>query len=394
MEEWEVWVAELNTPETNVGKECITDLYLWAAVEDDAEDGTCDFCGAVSRCVTFENLLPVIDDVLNQFFVTLEESGAYRDNGEWSETQHTTDDVLEYEILPGAVDDQVLGPLIRFFDERIVADHGFVLRRDVLASLHDFDEGAWRNFIKKARSGDIAAATDDLLGQLEPDVLDLFRRVEEYAQLHGLFKTATPVLWRCRPGSLDDNFRTGNSIGSAPKEHAADGRLNARQQSVFYGSTSLRGAVIEVANHKGPHVDLWAGEFTPTKALYHLDVMEPPPWPSPFASGAADTFDAIKFLIRFAETLREPKPEELGRHYLPTQIFTAYLLATHETLRPDAIKYASSLDPQSENWVVYADNEHCADADSKGLSPDEIYLLLNPNTVTFVSARDYVEPEH
>jgi len=116
--------------------------------------------------------------------------------------------------------------------------------------------------------------------------------------------------------------------------------------------------------------------------------------PSPFAPGQADTFDAIKFLIRFAETLREPKPKELGRHYLPTQIFTAYLLATHETLRPDAIKYASSLDPQSENWVVNADNEHCADADSKGLSPDDIYLLLDPNTVTFVSARDYVEPEH
>lgn len=169
--------------------------------------------------------------------------------------------------------------------------------------------------------------------------------------------------------------------------YAADGRLNAQHQSVFYGSTSLRGAVIEVANHKGPQVDLWAGEFTPTKALYHLDVMEPPACPSPFAPGAADTFDAIKLLIRFAETLREPKPKELGRHYLPTQIFIAYLLAKHQTLRLDAIKYASSLDPQSENWVVYADNEHCADADSEGLSPDEIYLLLDPNAVTIVSAR-------
>lgn len=382
----------LGIPETKVGEECITDLDLWAAIEVDAEDGTCDFCGTASRCVRFENLLPVIEDVLNQFYVTLEESGAYRDDGEWSETLHTSVDVLESVLLPGAVDDLVVIPLMKFLDRHIVADHGFVLRRDALSSLHDFDEGAWRNFMRKARSGDVAAATDDMLGQLDPELRDLFRRVEQYAQLHGLFKAATPTLWRCRPGSVEDNFRTGESLGSAPREHAADGRLNARHQSVFYGSTSLRGAVIEVVNHKGRDVDLWAGRFTPTKPLYHLDVMEPPVWPSPFAPGAADTFDAIRFLIRFAETLREPKPTELGKHYLPTQIFTAYLLATHESLRPDAIRYASSLDPQSENWVVFADNKHCADAGGPGLSSDDVYLVLDPNTGTFVSARDYVGP--
>jgi hypothetical protein len=253
----------------------------------------------------------------------------------------------------------------------------------------------------RARNGQVKLAAHDLLKDLPEDVLDLFGRIEKYAQLEGLYRSETPVLWRGRPGKLDDSFRTGREIGSAPAIFAASGRLNARGQSVFYGATNLHGAVIEMANHHGPDVELWCGRFTPSRSLFHLDVMRVPESPSPFAPGAANTFDAISFLIRFAETLREPKParqehEEdddywvrLDRHYLPTQVFTAFLLGTYEDLRPDAIKYGSSLDPSSENWVVFADHDHCTDVGDTTLSEDNVCLFLDPQTVRFVAARDF-----
>jgi hypothetical protein len=392
IEEWELETEAFNSPEARVCHRCITDPELREAVEDTMERDHCGFCGTTAECVTFKELAEVVERVLDDFYVSIEESGAYREYGEWSVTPEDVQDILEYEILFGAVDDRVLPPLIRFVSARNAAHHGFVLRRHVLASLYDWDEGSWRHFMRTARAGAMADAGGGLFEQLPSDVLNLFQRIERYAQVQGMFRSAVPDLWRCRPGAIVNAYWTGDTIGSAPSDYAGDGRLNAKGQSVFYGSTTLHGAVIEMANHHGLEVELWAGQFSPTRVLYHLDLMDLPDRPSPFAAGAVDTFDAIQFLIRFAGTLRERKPEgELGHHYLPTQLFTDFLLRGHEELRPDAIKYASSVDTSSENWVVFADNDHCADAGATGLDPNDVCMLLDQETVEFVRARDLVE---
>lgn len=383
---------------------CIIDRHLWAWVEHAAIETTCTFCGIPGLCVAFEELAEPIEDALNSLYLTVEESGAFHEDGQWNMLIHDVGDILEYELLNDAIDDEAVLPLVDYVAGRNAVDHGFVRRGDVWASLYDFDEGAWRHFMARARDGDVIPAAGDLVAHLPGDVLDLFSRIERYAQLEGLYKSETPALWRGRPGKLGDNFGTGGEIGSAPATYAASGRLNARGQSVFYGATTLRGAAVEMANHHGPNVELWCGRFSTSRVLHHLDVMTAPEAPSPFAPGAADTFDAISFLIRFAETLREPKPDRrereedeeywarLDRHYRPTQIFTAFLLGAHKDLRPDAIKYGSSLDSTSENWVVFADHDHCTDAgDPKTSQDDDVFLLLDPQTVVFVAARDFLD---
>lgn len=396
-------IEERASSDSLVCRTCVTDRHLWARVEETAEDATCTFCAIPGACVTFDNLAEPIEDALGSLYLTVDESGAYHEEGDWSVRTHDVSEILEYELLYDAIDDEVALPLVAYVSGRNAVDYGFVRRRDVWASLYDFDEGSWRHFMNRARDGRVKSAAQDLLEQLPGDVLDLFGRIEKYAQLEGLYKSETPALWRGRRGKPDDDYRTGRELGSAPAVHAASGRMNARGQSVFYGATTLHGAVIEMANHHGPEVALWCGRFTPSRALYHLDVMTVPESPSPFAPSAADTFDAISFLIRFAETLREPKPARtehedddeywarLDRHYLPTQIFTAFLLGNHEDLTPDAIKYGSSLDPSSENWVVFADHDHCADAGQRNVPEDGVCLVLDPQTVTFVAARDFVD---
>jgi hypothetical protein len=116
--------------------------------------------------------------------------------------------------------------------------------------------------------------------------------------------------------------------------------------------------------------------------------MDVPQVPSVFAPAAADTRDAIDFLRKFAETVSQPNDAGDTQHCLPTQVFVAYLLTRPEELRPEAIKYASSLDKQSENWVVFTDNAHCVDDHAP--DGDDLYLILDPHTVEFITASDFL----
>jgi hypothetical protein len=148
----------------------------------------------------------------------------------------------------------------------------------------------------------------------------------------------------------------------------------------------MRGAVIEVAKHCGGDATMWVGRFTPSRPLYHLDVMKVPDAPSVFAPDAADARDALEFLATFANTIRQPNDGD-SLHYLPTQIFVAYLLSLPEELRPEAIRYGSSLDPESENWVVFVDHDHCVDEQAP--DGEDLYMILDSDSAQLLSARDF-----
>jgi hypothetical protein len=366
----------------------VTDPDFWAAVSSKGKQGVCDFCSSSGSCVTFEDLATVLEDVLEQHYLTVEESGAFHDEGEWSERVFDVQEILD-EILWNAVGGDVLQPLVQYVAGRNAVAYGFVRKRDVWAGLYDSHEGEWRNFMRRARSGDVEAAAADLTANLNSDLLELFRNIETVARLEGLFRSASPKLWRCRPGPAEPGYRSAADLGSAPSGHAGANRMTPEGHSAFYGSTSLRGALIEVAKHHGEDATMWAGRFDPSRPVYYLDVMHAPELPSVFAPGAVATFDALRFLARFAETVSQPNDGE-PRHYLPTQIFVAYLLANPAELRPDAIRFASSLEPQSENWVVFADHDHCVDSHA----PDgELCMLLDTSTVRFVAGRASPGPE-
>lgn len=379
-------LERLTQPETQLCEHCVEYRDLWGAVAGQARSAKCDFCGRRAAAVTFEILAPEIENVLYSFYVSLEESGAYRDDGEWSETVHDVQVILE-DVLLEAVDTAAWQPLVDFVAGRNAIDYGFVRQRDVWGSLYDFDAGDWRLFMQAARDGHFETAKISLLAALPPDTLELFRRIQDIAHRAGMFKHAKPLLWRCRRGVKAEAPQSGSDLGSPPAAFAGDGRLNARGQSVFYGSTTLPGAVVEVASHIAPDVELWSGQFTPSRALYYLDVKDTPPRPSRFAPGARDEWDAVDFLQRFSSSISEPRTGHPS-HYLPTQIFVAFLLAAPDPLRVDAIRFGSSLDSAVENWVVFVDHEHCGDLPPAHIAPNELFMSLDGTTTRFVVAND------
>lgn len=388
LEAWEDRVAELDNDLTRTCQQCVIDTHLWTSVVDLTELAVCNFCGTKSQAATFEDLAAAVVHTMDAFYVSVSESGAYHDDGDWSENVEDVQVVLD-ELLYGAVDNDVLKPLVAYIAGQVSVDYGYVLRHDVWATLYDADEGAWGNFMTRTREGKITA-THDILDKLPDDAIILLARVEYVAQVNGLLKHSTPTLWRCRPGTLENEHRTGAALGSPPSDLAGSGRLNVENQPVFYGSTTLRGALNEMVSHYSKDVEVWGAQFIPSRPLYYLDLVEPPELPSSFELGAADTHRAISFLMRFAETISQPATRDV-RHYLPTQILVAFLLRGHEDFRPEAIRYRSSVDPESENWAVFVDNAHCVDqSDDMDPTDTELFMRIDPGTTSFVVAHDYL----
>lgn len=381
LDEWEANVDSLAVATTRVCATCVVDRELWKRVEADTTLGRCDFCNATSDITTFDDLTAGITDALYEFYVTVDESGAYHEEGEWSEHVEDVQETLE-DWLHDAVANPVIAPLTRFASTANAVEYGFVRQADLWASLYDRDEAAWRTFLVESRTGDVGRAEADLLAALDPRSVALLERVTRVAGAEGLFKVAQPCLWRCRAGGQDKDYRSAGDLGTAPAGRASAGRMNAAGHSCFYGSTTERGAILESAKHGGTAPEFWIGRFEPSRPIYYLDVFEVPDAPSPFAVGAADSHDALTFLRRFAESVSQPNDPNDEGHYLPTQVFTAYLLAGIEP--PEAIRFASSIDPTSENWVVFVDHEHCIDR----LSPEnsELRLVLVHDTARHVSA--------
>ncbi|CCH32887.1 hypothetical protein BN6_56280 [Saccharothrix espanaensis DSM 44229] len=156
--------------------------------------------------------------------------------------------------------------------------------------------------------------------------------------------------------------------------------MTGKGQSAFYGSTSLQCAVDEVA--RSADIAFSACSFAPSRPLFHFDAFAVPDPPSPFAEDACDDTQALAFLRRFAETLSEPNTDDDQYHYVPTQLFTEYLLAGPEELRPDAVRFASSLDSQYENWVVFVDNSRCLDAPTTRAGPVRDHVAVTAETAS------------
>jgi len=304
------------------------------------------------------------------------ESGAYHDEGESTEETHDVQDVVSDWLLE-AVENDVIVPLATYVAGRDDTDYGWVRQRDVWGRIYDSEAFDWRTFVIDSRQPQSRVAAT-LLEHLSSRTRDLLKTVEQVARVAGLFKRAGPDLWRCRERRGTEEFRSARELGSPPPEFAGENRMTAQGDSAFYGSTSLSCAAMEVIQARGDSYELCAGKFSPSRPLYYLDVFDLPTEPSPFASDSRTERDALSFLRHFASSVSEPNDGEL-RHYVPTQVFVAFLRASVDELQPDAIRFASSLDTSSENWVVFVDHEHCLDANTV---TDALYMLLDHGSVT------------
>lgn len=379
-EEEEARVQDLARPDARVCHACVLDAYLWEDIDDFPELGVCDYCGqSSSETVSLEAVAEVVFSTIGSFHSTLEESGAYSEDGEWNLPVRDIGEVA-WPFLWDSVGTDLMAPLLRYIEDRDDTPYGWVDRADMWARRFDLERADWDRFAGTTRTS--TTTLDQYMSSIDPRVRKLMKTVFGIVRDSGLIKTgAPPPLWRCRPAETGTDFTTAAQLGTPPAGCGGPNRMTAAGDSVFYASTSQRGAVIEIAQgHQGKTLEVWAGQFTASRHVRYLDTFDIPQDPSPYAPDAVEKSDALAFLRQFAKSVSLPKPEPLPSehsHYLPTQVFTAFLRGVPKSQRPEAIRYASSLDEMSENWVIFVGQDDCVDGVA---SSNELQLILTPNS--------------
>ena len=251
--------------------------------------------------------------------------------------------------------------------------------------------------MSQARGLDASPGPANVLASLSDGDLALFEQIVRIAIEQGRFQSAAPSLWRFRPDPSGVGYVSGREIGTAPDGLAGPSRMTAQGHSAFYGSTTKRGAAIEVAKHCGQNVRLRGGRFSPSRSFYYLDVMEPPEPPSMFAPDAADTFDAITFLKRFAKSVSQPNdPSDIS--IFPKPRYSSSLSTPRTSSRPRS--YPVSEQPRPAVGELGCVRRQRLTASTRMRKPPmesaavdgELYMALEAPTVGDAVGREFVKP--
>lgn len=151
---------------------------------------------------------------------------------------------------------------------------------------------------------------------------------------------------------------------------------------VFYGASTLDGAVTEVAGYAGTTATLSVGRFELVDAIRVVDLREVDPVPSLFDPEKRNLRAPIAFLHSFVRDISTPaEPGDVqDLDYVPTQIITEYLrfeLPAH-CGKIEGVIWRSSKDHTVDACALFSANEEFA---AVGREAAETRMVLDPATV-------------
>ena len=213
---------------------------------------------------------------------------------------------------------------------------------------------------------------------------EVLHRIFEYAHQMSLF-TQMPsgshlfrARWeKCGKPSLE----TPDDLGPPPEDKALQSnRMSPAGIPMFYGCDDQDTALKETASGPGFFA---IGRFENLRTVTLLDLTNIAPIPSIFA-GISEAVEesprtVLKFLHHIAHQVSRPikRGERAEIDYVPTQVVTEFIRdqLTWTNARIDGIKYASSVHPDHNSYVLFATQ---ANVDSMSASeyPKDVWLKL------------------
>jgi hypothetical protein len=136
---------------------------------------------------------------------------------------------------------------------------------------------------------------------------------------------------------------------------------------MFYGASNVATAIAETA--RVGHDVASIGRFEPVRELWVVDLAQVPEIPSLFDEQRRGMRASLRFLHGFVRDLTRPVSRNGAEHidYVPTQIVTEYLrylFRFDENESVDGLVFTSSRDSSGECFVLFAEREHCIEADA------------------------------
>lgn len=200
----------------------------------------------------------------------------------------------------------------------------------------------------------------------------------------GLVATLAPgsKWWRARVDAGGGKFSAAKEIGTRPAAHARDNRMSPKGIGAFYGTSTLHGAVMEVAGYADPTATLSVGQFELIDSIRVVDLREVAPVPSLFDPKMRARRAPITVLQSFVEDISTPSsPTDFQTlDYVPTQVITEYLwYVLPAKLGPiEGVIWRSSKDRTVDVCALFIAFDEIADA---GSETAETRMVLNPSTV-------------
>jgi hypothetical protein len=188
--------------------------------------------------------------------------------------------------------------------------------------------------------------------------------------------------WRARVDVEGRKFSDAKQIGTPPAAAAKDNRMSPKGIGVFYGASTLDGAVAEIAGYAAPTAMLSLGRFELVEAIRVVDLREVAPIPSLFDAVKRQLRAPITFLHSFIEDISTPSPptDVQNLDYVPTQVITEYLRyeLSAEVGQIEGVIWRSSKDRTVDVCALFIGHDGFAEA---GNEVAEIRMVLDPSTV-------------
>ena len=359
---------DFGTIDKNICSNCVNDEYLKTWINDNSEEGYCDYCNKNEKVVSIDELL--IEIILPVIFRYYHFNDMPSDFNECFPLSNLDiDDVLEYFEDSISLNENVINDIKGSFP-----DENFI--KNFAPQENEIYRYSWKSFsdlVKYKNRYFFLQETDKNEYQEKYSPLSILNIIEKGSKHLGLIKTLkkNTVLYRARVFKNEESVKLDdNNLGSPQNENAKNNRMNAAGISVFYCSDNSNTCIQEVMESC---IDvksvIGVGKFTNIEDLKYLDLTEikNKELPSIFNCDEYIYREIIIFLKDLNKELTMPiedvNDDEKNSidclkaiEYVPTQIFAEYFKLN---VGLKGIKYDSAKDQNGTCFVLFFDNEQC-----------------------------------
>jgi hypothetical protein len=364
--------AENPPEERRLCANCVGEPYLSGEIKSEGDAGTCSFCGGEAHVYTLGVVADRLEGVFEKHFrrtnrdpegweYTAQKEGYWERDGE--QTVYAILNLMDVsEEIAGALQ-SILGDRYRDLEADQMGEETEFSEEahyeETGADLTDFHD-SWRSF-ERSIQGEarfFSPMAEAVLSDLFNDVHEMKARGQRPAVREIGPNTPIARLHRARVFQSENRLTEAlinpeRYVGTPASRYAANGRMNARGVSVFYGATDLEVALAEVRPPVGSKVVTAAFEII--RPLYVLDVealQRVMVRGSMFDPRFARSFNRAAFLNSLAARITMPiMPDGEATDYLVTQAMADYL-ANKVDPPLDGILYPSAQGVEKQFNVV------------------------------------------
>jgi hypothetical protein len=316
----------------------------------------CAICGRLRKATGLDDVLAFGVEMIRLYRGRALDDLSYDSEEEYGfaftyAVSHTWDIVPA--LFEGGLDDD----LLQLMQERLEPDIWYE-RSMIWLEGKELYLYSWRQFAEAMRTG-VTPERDDWATEAAEgiSVEEMLERLASLIDEFDLVHPSSRARWIRAVRVPKSDALDAARLGTAPPEHAMDGRMSCRGEGIFYGAADEQTSLLEI-RAVAEESEIVVGEWRPRRPLHLLDLTRLPTLPSFYDLERKYQRDMLTFLEAFATDVSLPVDVPTLGGYRPTQAISAHLRQSFEGL--DGIVYSSSITGKA-CCALFVSNKECGD---------------------------------